>query len=583
MRCFRACLMIWLLIVVFGASPALAADSAGQGFDPDSIVSVWIDGVHREALVFLTELGVDIDGVWGDRARAYIPAERFQELESLGFKLTAIPNPIKRNPGLRAGYHTFSELTAELQSIAAAHPNLCRLESIGDSTNGRELWFMKISDNVTQEEDEPEFKYISTMHGDEPVGMELCINLINLLVDQYGSDPQITRLVDEVEIWIMPLMNPDGYTSSSRYNAQGRDLNRDFPDRVDDPYNTTTGRGTETRHVMNWAFNKSSALSANFHTGALVVNYPYDSDPNPWASYSATPDDALFREQSLTYSRLNAPMYNSHSFNNGITNGIAWYLVYGGMQDWNYVWMGCNEVTIELSNTKWPSYSQIAGLWNDNRDAMLAYMELCLEGVRGSVTDAVSGMPLDATVEVVGKDHEVYTDPEVGDYHRMLLPGTYSLRFSASGYQTKTFFGVSVGSGDATRLDVGLLQTGLSEPVPDLKVNGSNGPITINTSQNLTVTVALNPASLNGVSMDWWVFVDTPMGIYSYSAGGGGRWRSTAEPERTYSGGLFNLSSTSVLSMSGLPKGTYVFTFAIDALNDTYEGSFIDTAQVTVN
>jgi hypothetical protein len=201
-------------------------------------------------------------------------------------------------------------------------------------------------------------------------------------------------------------------------------------------------------------------LSANFHTGALVVNYPYDSDPDPYAHYSATPDDDLFIAQSLTYSTLNGPMYNNPWFPQGITNGIAWYLVYGGMQDWNYVWMGCNEVTIELCNTSWPPYSQIPGLWDDNRDSMLAYMAWCLKGVRGLVTNSITGSPLAATVEVVGVDHEVYTDPDVGDYHRMLLPGTYSLSFSAEDFQTKMVTGVVVGSGDATLLDVALEPTG---------------------------------------------------------------------------------------------------------------------------
>ena len=380
----------------------------------------------------------------------------------------------------------------------------------------------------------------------------------------------------------MPLMNPDGYTSGSRYNAQGRDLNRDFPDRVNDPNNTTTGRGTETRHVMNWAFGKSSVLSANFHGGALVVNYPYDSDPNPWANYSATPDDDLFIQQSLAYSSLNGPMYNSSQFNNGITNGVAWYLIYGGMQDWNYVWMGCNEVTIELSNNKWPNYSQIANLWNNNRDSMLAYMELCLEGVRGVVTDSQTGLPVDATVRVTGINHDVFTDSDVGDYHRMLLPGTYSLQFSADGYDTQTISGISVGSGAATVVDVSLVpEGGSNDPTPDLKVNGSDGPITILSSTNLSVTVSLDPGNQSGQSKDWWLFADTPMGMYSYRAAGG-NWVPVSSPSRTYAGALFNLSPMTALNMSGLPVGTYDFTFAVDALNNTYEGTYEDTARVTV-
>ncbi len=493
---------VLVLVLLLLSCPVVFCQSDGQ-YSFDDLLEVRIRNIDRRDVVELNRIGVDIDGVWGSEARAYVYPDRYVELVGLGYDLTIVPDPFAGGRGPLAGYHSHASLTTELQAIEAAHPNLCKLYNIGNSVQGRALWFMKISDNVNVEEDEPEFKYISTMHGDEPVGMELCVNLINYLVDNYGTDPQVTDLVDGVEIWIMPLMNPDGFESHTRYNAQGYDLNRRFPDRVTDPNNTTTGRPTEVRHVMNWAFEHSSVLSANFHTGALVVNYPYDSDPNPWATYSAAPDDVLIIEQSLTYSRLNGPMYNSYWFSEGITNGVAWYAINGGMQDWNYVWMGCNEVTIELSDSKWPNSSALPGLWNDNRDAMLAYMELCLTGVRGVVTDSVTGLPLDATIRAVGIDHDVFTDPDVGDYHRMLLPGTYSIRVSATGYQTQTVPNVVVGPGAAIRVDVALVPNGGTNPTPDIKVNGQDGPLTVSHTQNVSMTISLDPGSYAGVAHDW--------------------------------------------------------------------------------
>jgi hypothetical protein len=192
------------------------------------------------------------------------------------------------------------------------------------------------------------------------------------------------------------------------------------------------------------------------HTGSLVVNYPYDANASGAYVYTPTPDDDLFIHISEEYSQHNEPMWNSSYFYHGITNGADWYVIYGGMQDWNYVYMGCNEVTLELSNTKIPSASQIPTYWSQNRDSMLAYMATCLIGVRGIVTDAGTGEPLAATVTVAGRNHEVYTDPDMGDYHRMLLPGTYNLTFEADGYDPVTVSGVVVSSGDATRLDVAL-------------------------------------------------------------------------------------------------------------------------------
>ena len=469
------CRQLLALLPVFSAL-FLPCQAAEVDTPPDHFY-VQIENLDRNDRVDLTRSGFDITDARGSATELYVSAEQLEELRSRGLSVTVLPASRPNNPSMLVGYHTHAELGAAMQAVASAYPAITTLYNIGNSYQGRALWMMKISDNVNVEEDEPEFRYISTMHGDEVVGMELCLKLVQLLTSSYGTDPQITNLVNDVEIWIMPLMNPDGYTAGGRYNAQGRDLNRDFPDRVVDTNNTTAGRGTETRHVMNWGFAHSPVLSANFHGGALCVNYPYDSDPNPNAYYSATPDDALMINLSLAYSTLNTPMYNSYWFNNGITNGVEWYLIYGGMQDWNYVWQGCIDVTIELDDNKWPSYSQINGLWNDNRASMLAYMEKSLTGVRGLVTDSVSGLPVEAKIRIVGVNHDIYTDPDVGDYHRLALPGTYSVLFSAEGYVSQTVSGVSVGSGAATRVDVPMVPAGWTNLGNGLAGTGGQVPL----------------------------------------------------------------------------------------------------------
>ncbi|OQY60256.1 MAG: hypothetical protein B6245_02315 [Desulfobacteraceae bacterium 4572_88] len=444
-----------LNLLILAAVLPMTFSNALAHVNPDHIVEVRIDNIDREGLSRLTRMGADIDGVWGSIARIYISSDKLEQLEDMGYVCTIQQRP-SENSRSSQGYHTHAELTEELKAIEAAHSDICRLHNIGESSEGRELWFMEISDNVGTEEDEPEIKYISTMHGDEPVGTELCLSLIRLLTEQYGTDSQITELVSETEIWIMPLMNPDGFAHQHRYNSQGKDLNRSFPDRIADPHNTPEGRPPEVQHLMNWGFTHSPIIAANFHTGALVTNYPYDADADDRAGYSATPDDELFVQLALSYSSLNPPMYESPYFQKGITNGARWYFIYGGMQDWNYEWMGCNELTIELNDVKWPPFSEIPQLWEDNQEAMLTYMEWSLRGIRGIVTDADTGEPLDATIHVAGIGHKVYTDPDVGDYHRILLPGTYSIRFSADAYLTRTVSDFVVEKGRAARLDIAL-------------------------------------------------------------------------------------------------------------------------------
>lgn len=402
---------------------------------------------------------LDIDRVRDLIVTAYVDDAQLLELRAAGYPAEAIPNQARRAwaAGERDGreaYHTYTTLTAELQQIAADHPGIVHLASIGQSVQGREIWMVKISDNVATDEPEPEFKFTSTIHGDEPVGMEMCVYLIRLLVDRYGSDPAITALVDDLETWICPLHNPDGNANGTRYNAQGYDLNREFPDPADDPIDDPAGRPTEVQHMMNFQYGHNIILGANMHTGALVANYPWDCF---YGQY--TPDDAILYAVSLGYSYRNPPMWNNPEFPDGVTIGWAWYVVHGGFQDWAYHWRNEMHVTLELSNTKWPNATQLPTLWENNREAMLWYMAQARIGIEGFVVDATDLAPIQATIAVAEVDKPMWGEPTAGYYHRMLLPGTYTLQFSAFGYDPLTVPGVAVAEGATTRQDAQLTRS----------------------------------------------------------------------------------------------------------------------------
>ena len=100
--------------------------------------------------------------------------------------------------------------------------------------------------------------------------------------------------------------------------------------------------------------------------------------------------------------------------------------------------------------------STLDALWADNEESMLAYLESVHIGVRGVITDRATGAPLRAQVRVDGNTHPVFTDANVGDYHRMLLPGRYTLIYSAPGYATRTLHNIDVGADEAVRADVRL-------------------------------------------------------------------------------------------------------------------------------
>lgn len=147
----------------------------------------------------------------------------------------------------------------------------------------------------------------------------------------------------------------------------------------------------------------------------------------------------------------------------GITNGAAWYAVAGGMQDFNYLASNDFEITVELGCSKYPPPSRLEKEWQDNKLALLNLLWQAHIGIKGIVTDSMAGMPVaDATVEVFNITgaqaqpirHNVLTD-EYGEYWRLLIPGSYTVRVSKDGFvaQEKNVTVVDNPKTEALRLD----------------------------------------------------------------------------------------------------------------------------------
>ncbi|XP_036762146.2 carboxypeptidase D [Manis pentadactyla] len=351
-------------------------------------------------------------------------------------------------------HHHFPDMEIFLRRFANEYPNITRLYSLGKSVESRELYVMEISDNPgVHEPGEPEFKYIGNMHGNEVVGRELLLNLIEYLCKNFGTDPEVTDLVRSTRIHLMPSMNPDGYEKAQegdsisvigRNNSNNFDLNRNFPDQF---FQITDPTQPETIAVMSWMKAYPFVLSANLHGGSLVVNYPFDDDEQGFATYSKSPDDAVFQQIALSYSKENTQMfqgrpcknmYPNEYFPHGITNGANWYNVPGGMQDWNYLQTNCFEVTIELGCMKYPFEKDLPKFWEQNRRSLIQFIKQVHQGVKGFVLDATDGRGiLNATISVAEINHPV-TTYKTGDYWRLLVPGTYKITASARGYNPVT-------------------------------------------------------------------------------------------------------------------------------------------------
>ncbi|CAB0016010.1 unnamed protein product [Nesidiocoris tenuis] len=349
-------------------------------------------------------------------------------------------------------YHDFDEMTKFLRTTSSRYPNLTALYSIGKSVQGRDLWVMVVSSSPYEHMiGKPDVKYVANMHGNEAVGRELMLHLIEYLVNSYNSDPYVKWLLDNTRIHILPSMNPDGFEvaregqcdgGQGRYNARGFDLNRNFPDY----FKQNNKRGQpETDAVKEWTSKIQFVLSGGLHGGALVASYPFDNTPNSmFQSYhsapSLTPDEDVFRHLALTYSQNHPSMHKGRScksgspaFPEGITNGAAWYPLTGGMQDFNYVWYGCMEITLELSCCKYPPAADLPRYWDENRTPLIKFLAEAHRGVQGFVLDE-TGSPIEkASLKIKNRDVGFQTT-KYGEFWRILLPGVYKLEVYADNY-----------------------------------------------------------------------------------------------------------------------------------------------------
>lgn len=403
--------------------------------------------------------------------RVHDPDDVFYPEEELGSK-----------DGLDFRHHNYKEMRKLMRSVTEECPDITRIYTIGKSYTGLKLYVMEISDNPGKHElGEPEFRYVAGMHGNEALGRELVLNLMQYLCRQYKNGNQrIVRLVTETRIHLLPSMNPDGYEvayekgselagwADGRYSFEGIDLNHNFPDlnnimwdsqeaaadksKVSNHYIPIPEYYTqedamvapETRAVISWMQDIPFVLSANLHGGEVVVTYPFDCTRD-WAPQEDTPtaDNAFFRWLATVYASTNLMMvnpdrrichYEDFQSHHNIINGGAWHTVPGSMNDFSYLHTNCFEVTVELSCDKFPHASELPVEWENNKESLLVYMEQVHRGIKGVVRDKDTGAGIaDAIIKVDDIDHHIRSVAD-GDYWRLLNPGEYRVTAAAEGY-----------------------------------------------------------------------------------------------------------------------------------------------------
>ena len=407
---------------------------------------------------------ISIDRVDKDYVYAYANAKGFSRFLNLkiDYQLLQPPSmvlsPEKLTPAhLKATaawdyYPSYNQYVSLMNQFQTSYPQLCKLVDIGKTVDGLELLFIHIKSTKDTSLDKPSFMYTSTMHGDETIGYVLMLHLIDYLLSNYGKVPEVTNLVDSLDIWINPLANPDGtyhegdssVYGAIRYNANGVDLNRNYPDPQAGQHPDGNAWQPETKAFMTFAGEHQFVLSCNMHSGNEVANYPWDT----WAD--STADDAWWQYVCGQYAdtvHAYGPAGYFTDENNGITDGYAWYQVTGGRQDYMNYFRHDREFTLELSRTKMPDPSLLPSYWDYNYRSFLDYMHQALEGIRGVVTDSVTRVPIKADVFIENHDvnnSDVYSDSLTGAYFRPVKSGTYDITFSAPGYLSKTLHNIQV-------------------------------------------------------------------------------------------------------------------------------------------
>lgn len=382
--------------------------------------------------------------VYNHKAGSYIEVlalpEQIQNLNIEGATVEFIANSFKElyqiQPGLKTipPFHGYQGTLNELIDIATGHPDITRLDTIGFSIKGRAILCLKISDNPGMDEDETPILFVGNHHGNEIHSVEATLYQINYLVDNYGIDSEVTNWINSMEIWYIPMTNPDGREAMQRGNDNGVDLNRNYS------FEFTPGGGhgpeafsePETRAIRDFTEQYPPVMSLSYHTSGQYVLYPWTHTD------AAAPDSA-----AMVY--LGNLISESITFTGGhytLMQGGRWYFTAGEYCDYMYVTHNTLAYTIEMGTSQAPDYSVMPAMSEGNLKGMKTMLRQAgRAGVTGLVTDAGSGYIVPVTIDIPSIDNQGKTPPRLADsrfgrYYRYLEPSTYTFQFSAPGYRT---------------------------------------------------------------------------------------------------------------------------------------------------
>ena len=304
-------------------------------------------------------------------------------------------------------------LMKHLLDLFNAHPSITRLYDIGDSYSGAyDIIAMKVTRNPDIIEAETKIRIYGNIHGDERGGLMVACEALDWILANYATDASAQKLVDESELWFIPMGNPDGNSSNSRYNGHGVDLNRNFsgPEGPSDGAFAFSEPETAAIRDLTQVMGKRFATGLSFHGGETCFNslwnYTYDAPSDEPVFWSArTPGSGCSSENgclSLAPEGL-AEAYGEGCTMSGFwfTNGADWYKTWGDTNDWSYSVWSTLDTTLEATLLKTPATSEIPVFCAEHRPAVINYLLKTFQGIHGVMADAGTGAPLDGRVTAV--------------------------------------------------------------------------------------------------------------------------------------------------------------------------------------
>ena len=442
------------------------------------IVTIRLNDYHSGLGALVAE-GFDVAGVDVKAGTAdVIMAEgSILKIKSLG--LGEVLNVKDADPDVApdARYTTYAELTSILQNYSSRFPGLMRVESVGKSHEGRDIWAAKISDNVDQHENEPAVFFNSMHHAREVMTTEVAIDIIDQLTANYATDQSVRNWVDSNEIWIVPMVNPDGnnrvWTSNSMWRKNTRegygvDINRNYPyawgscgGSSGSTYNDTyrgpsAGSEPETQAVMGLVARIQPVISISYHSYSEIVIYPYGCDGERAEDRDVV--EGLGRELGRKLVK--------DSGSGTYEAGTSWELLYsvdGGDIDWYHSTHRVLPYVIEVNSGSQgfqPPFSWRQSTVERMRPGWALMLDrLSQSGIRGVATVngrraaqgqiRITSMGLDTQTNDSVQTYPIKTD---GTFHVILKPGMYRVSF-ADDNDAETSVDVTVGR---ERIDVNL-------------------------------------------------------------------------------------------------------------------------------